>query len=271
MKGTFVARSISLPSSSVFSPLIFASRCCCSGVLCFFAPLPFFFEFPSRWFRFLRPHLVVFPFRTQLLFSPFVITVPKVSILNFCSGFRWTAVLESVQRNPLTNVVTLQSIPLFQISFSQTVFLFSLLNLYMFLSDSTCHFLLLIILLDLGSLLLIGTLLALGLFTLIATSRFEHTILFSAFGSTVMVRPDWPTSFPFTFLIAPFSFVTLTLSLTKMEESSLNFSGSISDCGSWSEIHFTIILDFSVLGFLPFCRSNADFPSGPFSILGRIL
>ena len=40
------------------------------------------------------------------------ITVPKVSILHFCSGFRWTAVLESVQRNPLTNAVTLQSIPL---------------------------------------------------------------------------------------------------------------------------------------------------------------
>ena len=42
-----------------------------------------------------------------------IITVPKVSILNFCSGIRWTAVLESVQRNPLTNAVTLQSIPLF--------------------------------------------------------------------------------------------------------------------------------------------------------------
>ena len=28
------------------------------------------------------------------------ITVPKAGILNFCSGFRWTAVLESVQRNP---------------------------------------------------------------------------------------------------------------------------------------------------------------------------
>ena len=42
------------------------------------------------------------------------ITQPKVGILNFCSGFRWTAVLESVQRNPLTNAVTLQSIPLFR-------------------------------------------------------------------------------------------------------------------------------------------------------------
>ena len=41
------------------------------------------------------------------------ITVPKVGILNFCSGFRWTAVLVSVQRNPLTNAITLQSIPLF--------------------------------------------------------------------------------------------------------------------------------------------------------------
>ena len=39
--------------------------------------------------------------------------MPKVGILNFCSGFRWTAVLESVQRNPVTNAVTLQSIPLF--------------------------------------------------------------------------------------------------------------------------------------------------------------
>ena len=44
---------------------------------------------------------------------PINITVPKVGILNFCSGFRWTAVLESVQRNPLTNAITLQSIPLF--------------------------------------------------------------------------------------------------------------------------------------------------------------
>ena len=43
----------------------------------------------------------------------FSITVPKVGILNICSGFRWTAVLESVQRNPLTNAITLQSIPLF--------------------------------------------------------------------------------------------------------------------------------------------------------------
>ena len=41
------------------------------------------------------------------------ITVPKVGILNICSGFCWTAVLESVQRNPLTNAITLQSIPLF--------------------------------------------------------------------------------------------------------------------------------------------------------------
>ena len=41
------------------------------------------------------------------------ITVPKVGILNICSGFRWTAVLESVQRNSLTNAITLQSIPLF--------------------------------------------------------------------------------------------------------------------------------------------------------------
>ena len=41
------------------------------------------------------------------------ITVPKVGILNFGSRFRWLAVLESVQRNSLTNTVTLQSIPLF--------------------------------------------------------------------------------------------------------------------------------------------------------------
>ena len=45
------------------------------------------------------------------------ITWPKVGNLNFCSGFRWTAVLESVQRNPLTNAVTLQSIPLFWLIF----------------------------------------------------------------------------------------------------------------------------------------------------------
>ena len=36
-----------------------------------------------------------------------------VVILVSCSGIRWTAVLESVQRNPLTNVFTLQSIPPF--------------------------------------------------------------------------------------------------------------------------------------------------------------
>ena len=41
------------------------------------------------------------------------IRVSKVDVFNFCTGFRWTAVLESVQRNPLTNAVTLQSIPLF--------------------------------------------------------------------------------------------------------------------------------------------------------------
>ena len=46
-------------------------------------------------------------------FQTMHITVPKVGILNYGSGFRWTAVLESVQRNPLTNAVTLQSIPLF--------------------------------------------------------------------------------------------------------------------------------------------------------------
>ena len=34
-------------------------------------------------------------------------------LVNFCSGFRWTAALEGVQRNPLTNAVTLQSIPFF--------------------------------------------------------------------------------------------------------------------------------------------------------------
>ena len=36
-----------------------------------------------------------------------------MDIFNLCSGFCRTAVLESVQRNPLTNAVTLQSIPLF--------------------------------------------------------------------------------------------------------------------------------------------------------------
>ena len=41
------------------------------------------------------------------------ITVPKVGILSFCSGIRWTAVLEGVQRNPLTNAITSQSVPPF--------------------------------------------------------------------------------------------------------------------------------------------------------------
>ena len=41
------------------------------------------------------------------------ITVPKVGILSFCSGIRWTAVLEVVQRNPLTTAITSQSIPPF--------------------------------------------------------------------------------------------------------------------------------------------------------------
>ena len=41
------------------------------------------------------------------------ITVPKVCILDFCSVTLWTAVLETVQRNPLTTAITLQSIPPF--------------------------------------------------------------------------------------------------------------------------------------------------------------
>ena len=56
--------------------------------------------------------LVVKPAPVNWLTTGYI-TVPKVGILNFCSGFRWTAVLESVQRNPLTNAITLQSIPLF--------------------------------------------------------------------------------------------------------------------------------------------------------------
>ena len=84
-----------------------------------------------------------------------------------------------------------------------------------------------------------------------------------------MVWLDSPTIFPFTFLKAPSSLVPQTLSLTKIVESasSLKSSGSISICGSCSKIHFSIIRDFSVFGFLPFCFSNADLPSGPFSDL----
>ena len=33
--------------------------------------------------------------------------MPKVGILSFCSGIRWTAVLEGMQRNPLTIAITL--------------------------------------------------------------------------------------------------------------------------------------------------------------------
>ena len=62
---------------------------------------------------FYNPTICLFTTR-QSSFRTRSITVPKVGILNFGSGFRWRAVLESVQRNPLTNAVTLQSIPLFR-------------------------------------------------------------------------------------------------------------------------------------------------------------
>ena len=68
---------------------------------------------PKFIFGLLQPKFIFGLVQPKFIFGLVNSRLPKVCILHFCSGFRWTAVLESVQRNPLTNAVTLQSIPLY--------------------------------------------------------------------------------------------------------------------------------------------------------------
>ena len=60
-----------------------------------------------------KVHFCKIPTKTIVRSCEKIITMPKVGILNFCSGIRWTAALESVQPNRPKNAVTLQSMPPF--------------------------------------------------------------------------------------------------------------------------------------------------------------
>ena len=74
---------------------------------------------------------------------------------------------------------------------------------------------------------------------------------------------------PFFFLYAHSNFDPRTRSLTKIVEStsSLETAGLSSIFGTVSGMNCFTIVSFSVLGFLFKCRSNADFPCAPISVL----
>ena len=105
-----------------------------------------------------------------------------------------------------------------------------------------------------------------SLFVVLAESLSETIKRFPGFGRNVRVLWDWLTIGPLNFLKSPSSLMPLTRYRTRIVESasSVEFSGSISICGSSSEKTLSIIADFNVFGILPTCFSKTEFPLIPF-------